>query len=78
MFPTQLSPFKSYLTCVFDVVDVLPLAERVAVLAPARARPLAHVHQVPLPRRLLGHSPNHDLLSAVLLGDVQLPKVQPS
>ena len=32
----------------FDVVDVLPLAERVAVLAPARTRPLADVHQEPV------------------------------
>ena len=36
------------LTGVFDVVDVLPLAERVAVLAPARARPRADVHQDPV------------------------------
>ena len=37
-----------YLTCMFDIVDVLPLAERVAVRAPARARPLADVHQEPV------------------------------
>ena len=49
MKPTQGTRIISSpsLTGVFDVVDVLPLAERVAVLAPARPRPLADVHQVP-------------------------------
>ena len=32
----------------FDIVDVLPLAERVAVRAPARARSLADIYQEPV------------------------------